>query len=82
MNTTTTPPTFESNIEAGLAKFPKAAKKRIAIGNVTYGVRTKDCDRAWQINFCADVALYGWPTVVQRCMEWIIKQNDKVVEVV
>lgn len=71
-------PSFKSNVEAGLAKFPKAAKKRIAIENVTYGVRPKDCDMAWNMNFNMDAASYGWPSVVQNCMKWIIRENAKV----
>ena len=71
-------PSFKSNIAAGLAKYPKAAKKRIAIENVTYGVRPQDCDMAWQMNFSADVAAYSWPAVVVTCMKWIIKQNANV----
>jgi hypothetical protein len=71
-------PTFKSNIEAGLIKFPKAAKKRIAIENVTYGVRPENCDMAWNMNFNMDAASYGWPQVVINCMKWIIKENAKV----
>jgi hypothetical protein len=71
-------PTFKSNVEAGLAKFPKEAKKRIAIENVTYGVRPENCDMAWNMNFNMDAASYGWSGVVINCMKWIIKENAKV----
>ena len=71
-------PTFKSNIEAGLAKFPKAAKKRIAIENVTYGIRPENCDMAWNMNFNMDAQSYGWPSIVIACMKWIIKENGKV----
>jgi hypothetical protein len=69
-------PTFASNIEAGLIKYPKA--RRIAVENVTYGIRPENQDMAWRMNFATDCSLYSWNGQTIACMNWVIKQNDKV----
>lgn len=71
-------PTFKDNIEAGLKKFPKA--KRIAVENVTWGVRPANQDMAWRMNFEADRSSYGWNAQTVACMNWVIKENAKVPE--
>jgi hypothetical protein len=69
-------PTFKSNVEAGLVKYPKA--RRIAVENVTYGVRPADQDMAWRMNFAADCSMYSWNSQTIACINWVIKENAKV----